>query len=86
MNTASLTPSVSLKCEIPEDASNSYVRGIVHVSVKDSIFQQSTPFRHASMVVKVLEQGQIPPILYRYTVGGVDQRPNLEKVKCANRI
>ena len=84
MNTASLTPSVTLKCEIPEDASNLFVRGIAHVSVNDSIFQQSIPFRHASMVVKVLEQGQIPPILYRYTDGGADQRSNLEKVKCAN--
>ena len=44
----SLTPSVSLLVDVPEDCCESFYRGQVYVALKDSIFQPSSPFRHAT--------------------------------------
>ena len=42
---SSLTPNVVLQCTIPDNVEKSFVRGQVHVSVSDSVFQASSPFR-----------------------------------------
>ena len=85
MTKASLTPSVILHCKIPDSIDNSFVRGQVTVSVNDSVFQTSSPFRHAVSIIKALEQdGKVPCTLLKFTDGGTDQRNTLESVKCAS--
>ena len=86
---SSLTPSVILKCKIPDKYDRSLVNGTVTTCVNDSVFQSASPFRHASMLAKVCstinEQGSsVPPVLMKFTDGGTDQRNTLESVKCAN--
>ena len=79
---SSLTPAVILRCAIPDNIEKSFVRGTVTVSVKDSAFLTSSPFRHAAMLCKVygLEDAKV----LKFTDGGIDQHNMLEAVKCAN--
>lgn len=84
MHKASLTPSVVLECDVPDTVAKSFVRGKVTVSVSDSVFESSDPFRHSVMISNILKQkDESPPILMKFTDGGTDQRCSLEKVKCA---
>ncbi|XP_070559193.1 uncharacterized protein [Ptychodera flava] len=84
MTKASLTPSVILQCTIPENVEKSFVRGKVTTVVNDSVFQQSTPFRHAAQLTKIFRQHDIKStILLKYSDGGTDHRNTLESVKCA---
>ena len=82
-NISSLTPAVILRCAIPDNIEKSFVRGTVTVSVRDSAFLTSSPFRHAAMLSKVygLEDAKV---LLKFTDGGIDQHNMLEAVKCAN--
>ena len=85
MTKASLTPSVVLQCNIPENTNKSFVNGIVTTAINDSVFQSSNPFRHAAMLTKILESNEVkPPIMMRFTDGGTDQRNTLESVRCSN--
>lgn len=85
MTKASLTPSVILQCRVPDSIENSFVQGKVTVSVNDSVFQSSSPFRHAVSIIKVLEQEEnLPLALLKFTAEGTDQRNTLESVKCAS--
>lgn len=52
MTKASLTPSVYLKCDIPESAAQSSVKGEVTNVVNNSVFETSSPFRHATSLAK----------------------------------
>jgi len=83
----SVTPSVSLRCAIPDDIGHSFVRGKVTVSLNDSVFQSSSPFRHNSSLCKQLIDAytleEMKPILMKFTDGGVDQQNTLESVKVA---
>lgn len=64
---AKLTPSVALLCDIPEDIRESFYRGKVYVSVKDSIFQPSSPKQHAAEMEKILTSSENDnPILCIY--------------------
>lgn len=83
MTKASLTPSVYLKCDIPESAAQSFVQGEVTNVVNDSVFETSGPFRHAASLVKIAVK-EDKKILLRFTDGGTDQRNNLESVKCSS--
>lgn len=75
MTKASLTPSID----------DSFVRGQVTVTVNDSVFQMSSPFRHANSIIKAFEQqGHFPYTLLKFTDDGTDQRNTLESVKCAS--
>ena len=74
-------PSVWLVTDIPEDASESFYRGQVYVSVKDAVFEPSNPIRHATEMKCVLEDfyknqgGQTIAdlqVLLLYTDGGPD--------------
>ena len=61
---SSLTPSVTMICDIPEDISSSFNRGEVHVCIKDAIFEASTPFHHATELANLLlSKGDVPPVL-----------------------
>ena len=81
----SLTPSVYLQCDIPQDSSSSFVRGVVTTILNDSIFQTSNPFRHAvAMIKEIKKMAKIPSILLKFSDGGTDQRNTLESVKCSS--
>ena len=83
MSKASLTPSVALQCELPKDAKLSFVQGQVTVAVNDSVFESSTPFRHAAVLAKIA-QGKNPKVILKFTDGGTDQRNNLESDMCSD--
>lgn len=83
MTKSSLTPSVSLQIDIPGSTDDSFVRGQVSVTVNDSVFQASTPFRHAVSISKQIVDKEQVNVLLKYSDGGVDHRNNLESVKCA---
>lgn len=77
----SLTPSVCLEVDIPDDDSSFY-RGEVHVSYKDSIFQASLPWRHSAEMAKMLQdKGEVPVCLMLYSEGGPDHRITYHAVK-----
>lgn len=80
----SLTPSVLLDCDIPESADKSFVQGQVSVFLNDSIFQASSPFRHAVQLIKrIREKGEIPAVLLKFSDGGTDHRNNVQSVQCS---
>ena len=82
---SSLTPSVVLQSQIPESVEQSFVRGKVTTVINDSVFQASSPFRHAVILQKVTESlEKQPSILLKYTDGGTDQRNTLQSVQCAS--
>lgn len=83
MTKSSLTPSVSLQIDIPGYTDDSFVRGQVSVTLNDSVFQASTPFRHAVSISKQIVDKEQVNVLLKYSDGGVDHRNNLESVKCA---
>ena len=82
MTKASVTPSVILNVKVPESAEESFVRGQVSLSVNDSVFQMSTPMRHAASLSKVVPLASAQ-ILMKYSDGGTDHRTTLEAVRCA---
>lgn len=77
----SLTPSVVLLVDIPEDVSETFYRGQVALTMKDSIFQPSTPFRHAIELKNILDVSEKKPVLFLYTDGGPDHRTTYNSVK-----
>ncbi|CAC5408779.1 unnamed protein product [Mytilus coruscus] len=77
----SLTPSVTLEVDIPVDDSSFY-RGEVHVTYKDSVFQASSPWRHATEMSKMLQEKEnVPTCLLLYSDGGPDHRLTFHAVK-----
>lgn len=85
MTKASLTPSVYLKCDVPVSADMSFVQGTVTTVTNDSVFQTSSPFRHAAVQAKIVdEDANQPKVMLKFTDGGTDQRNTLEAVKCSN--
>jgi hypothetical protein len=83
-HTGSLTPSVYLKCEIPDDHSKSFVRGNVTKILNNLVFQVSTPFRYAVGLVRdAKKRDQLPGVLLKFADGGTDQCNTLESVKCS---
>ena len=83
MNKTSLTPSVTLHATIPRTVEESFVRGEVNVTVNDSVFESSNPFRHASSLVKLMSGKENTNIIMQYTDGGVDHRNTLQSVQAA---
>lgn len=81
---SSLTPSVTMICDIPDDINSSFYRGDVRVCLKDAVFQQSSPFCHATELSQLLKRrGEVPPVVFLYTDGGPDHRLTYYSVKCA---
>ena len=80
----SLTPSVVLECEIPESTTGSFYRGNLHVFVKDTVLQPSTPARHAAELSALLATGaQTKLVLFAFTDGGSDHRSTFLSVQLA---
>ena len=86
-----IVPSVCLTVEIPDTPRGSFYHGDVHVTLKDKIFQPSSPFRHSTETVGLVRQfcsdddvNSRKPILVRYTDGGPDHRPTYTSVQIAS--
>ena len=63
------------KVAIPDDISGSWYSGKVHISLKEGTFEPSSPIRHASELISLIETDvQSKPILFLYTDGGPDHR------------
>ena len=79
----SLTPSVVLQCAIPETVAGSFYQGTLNVTVKDTVLQQSTPFRHVAELAELLRcsPDPVPPLLFAYTDGGADHRTTFLSVQ-----
>lgn len=66
---------VILVNDIPEEISGSWYRGQVHVSPKDTVFEPSSPFRHACELYNVLQSSSFSmSVLILYADGGPDHR------------
>jgi hypothetical protein len=78
----SFTPSVCLEVAVPSKIEESFYRGSVHVSYKDSIFQASSPWRHATEIARMIQdKGEVPECLVLYSDGGPDHRVTYGSVK-----
>jgi len=80
----SITPSVSLICNVPKDISESFYSGQVYVSYKDSIFQPSSAIRHATEWLSIMKNQyleELPEIALIYTDGGADHRNTFGSVQ-----
>lgn len=70
-----LVPSVILVNDLPEEISGSWYRGQVHVLLKDTVFEPSSPFRHACELYNVLQSSSVSKsVLFIYADGGPDHR------------
>ena len=78
-----LTPSVNLFVNIPESMEETFYHGRVFVGLKGSVFQSSSPIRHATKLSKILETDNTNPILLLYTDGGPDHRSNYPSIQIA---
>ena len=85
----SLTPSVLLMGEIPEDAGDSWYGGQVYVDLRDSALAPSEPFLHAANLLQYLTKeaaaegcpGEYPDYLWLSFDGGADRNNKHLKVK-----
>ncbi|XP_071953699.1 uncharacterized protein [Antedon mediterranea] len=78
-----LTPSVALRLDIPETIEGSFYQGQVYTALKDSVFQSSSPLRHATEIMSMLKEGEKPlkEVLFLYSDGGPDHRVNYLSVQ-----
>jgi len=81
----SVTPSVSLFCDIPKDITESFYQGQVYVAYKDSVFQPSSALRHSTEWLKCLHEKYVtlPEMVVIYTDGGADHRTTFGSVQIA---
>ena len=75
----SLTPSVTLQCDIPDDIAKSFYQGNVRVTVNDSIYQSSSPWRHTAGLLNIIDEDK--KVLIKFSDGGTDHRHTLEAVR-----
>ncbi|XP_078327779.1 uncharacterized protein LOC144623250 [Crassostrea virginica] len=80
----SLTPSVYMQCDVPDSIDKPFYRGKVTVVVNDSVFQSLNPMRHATALLKQIQNLQEKPkVVLKFSDGGTGHRTNLEHVKLA---
>jgi hypothetical protein len=77
----SLTPSVCLDIDVPEEDGGTFYKGAVTVTYKDSVFQPSSPWRHAAEIHDILQHVSPKPILMIFSDGGPDHRVTYHSVK-----
>ena len=82
---AKIIPSVTLLCNVPEKITESFYSGKVQVTLKDGIFEPSSPLQHCTALLHTLEHCHfhLNPILCLYTDGGPDHRTNFLSVQVA---
>ena len=83
----SLTPSVTLFINIPNNITESFYDGKVYVCYKDTVYQPSSALRHSTEFFNLISRQHrnqpIPPILSLYTDGGPDHRCTFGSVQIA---
>ena len=71
--------------DIPEDITQSYCKGQVNVTYKDSIFQPNSSFRFAAELLKVLNESnfstEVMPHIFMVTDGGPEHCVNFHAIK-----
>ena len=78
----SLTPSVVLDVDIPNSVEETFYQGEVSLTMKDSVFQPSNPFRHVVELKNILDKKEEKkPVLFMYTDGGPDHKVTFHSVK-----
>ena len=78
----SVTPSVTMLINIPDDIEGTFYDSQIHIGVKENCFQPS--FRHITELSKILEQDEkSKEILCLYTDGGSDHRLTYLSVQMA---
>ena len=83
-----IIPSVCFIVNIPKNEKDSFYNGEVHVTVKDKVFEASSPLRHAVETTNITREyasldglHASHPILFRYTDGGPDHRTTYRTVQ-----
>lgn len=83
-------PSVLFRVEIPENSSDSFYEGTIHVTIKDKLFQPSSAVRHTTEITSILRSvismdgiSLTTPILFLYSDGGPDHRSTYWSVQLA---
>ena len=73
-----LTPSVIVQVDILNSIEGSFYLGKVHTALKGSVFQPSSPLRHATEMTQILEGNEKPmkEVLLLFSDGGPDHRVN----------
>lgn len=56
MSKGSITPSVCLNVDLPEEKDGSFYRGEVTVTYKDSVLQAISPIRNTAELLKMLNE------------------------------
>ncbi|GET59608.1 hypothetical protein GLOIN_2v1779779 [Rhizophagus irregularis DAOM 181602=DAOM 197198] len=83
----SLTPSVTLFVNIPDNISESFYDGKVYVCYKDTVFQPSSALRNSTEFFNLVNQQYqnqpLPSILSLYTDGSPDHRCTFGSVQVA---
>ena len=70
---------------IPEDIEGSFYAGKVHVGLKGSTFEASSPVRHATELSQLLKAtGEEKELLFLYIGGGLDHRVNFVSLQLAH--
>ena len=70
-----LVPSCILVIDLPEEISDSWYCGQVFVSLKQTVFEPSSPFRHTCELHQVLTSLSLKKrVLLVYSDGGPDHR------------
>jgi hypothetical protein len=78
----SLIPSVALLVNIPETIDGSWYDGQVSVSIKDAIYEPSSPFRHSAELNKwLITKMAGRSVLFLYADGGPDHRLSFVSVQ-----
>ena len=68
----SVVPSVAFEIDISKNLEDSWYRGMVHTGYKDTVYESSSPLRHATELYSVLQGSSFKPIMFIYTDGGPD--------------
>jgi len=76
-----IVPSVSLIVYIPLSEKDSFFQGKACVVLKDKVSQPSSPLRHATELIRILEKEDHNPILITVSDGGLDHRVTFPSVK-----
>ena len=80
----SITPSVTLRVNVPDSIDGSFYDGQVYVGIKENCFEASSPIRHMAELYNVIQREEIKkPILCFYTDGGPDHRVTYASVQIA---
>ena len=66
-----IIPSVCLLIDVPEKIEDAFYHGRVSISLKDAVFEASSPSRHAAEMYKLIDH---KPVLFLYCDGGPDHR------------